>query len=123
MAGIRVRAVPVRRSKYGAKATTVDNIRFHSAAEARRYSELKLLEKAEAIAHLTLQPEYVLEAPTPCGVPVSLGRFIADFRYFDVQTMRYVVEDVKGVMTPLARWKIKHAEFQYGIDVQIVRRR
>ena len=47
--------VPVRRrttqSKYHAVPTTIDNIRFASKAEARRYRELRLLEKAGEIAN------------------------------------------------------------------------
>src|SRR5687767_14651384 len=41
------RAIDLRaRHKFGARATTVDGIRFASQAEAQRYAELRLLERA-----------------------------------------------------------------------------
>ena len=43
-------------SKYRNVKTEVDGILFASKKEARRYSELKLLERAGEIAHLELQP-------------------------------------------------------------------
>lgn len=43
--------------KYHAKPTTVDGIRFASKAEARRYSELRLLEKAGEIKNLEAHAE------------------------------------------------------------------
>ena len=44
-----------RRHKYSARPTEVDGIRFDSKAEARRYTELRTLEKAGEISHLELQ--------------------------------------------------------------------
>lgn len=113
----------VRAHKYGAKATTVDNIRFASQKEARRYQELKLLEKAGAIDSLRLQPAFRLctwhgdHSEAPC-----VGSYVADFAYRQrVPTgWRSVVEDVKGFKTPLYRWKKKHVEAQYGITIQEV---
>jgi hypothetical protein len=116
------------RSKYHAVATVVDGIRFASKAEARRYGELKLLEKAGEIRSLVLQPQYPLVALNECGDATPVGRYVADFAYERFlwpgrsKECDTVVEDVKGVITALARWKIKHVKAQYGIDVQIVKR-
>lgn len=44
-----------RRQKYNARKTVVDGITFDSAAEARRWSELKLLERAGEISGLERQ--------------------------------------------------------------------
>lgn len=100
--------------KFNAVRTTVDNITFASKAEAKRYAELKMLEKAGEIRELMLQPRYGLNAGN--NRRVLVGEYRADFFYID----RYgdpVVEDVKGFKTPLYRWKKKHFEAQYGIEI------
>jgi dsDNA-binding SOS-regulon protein len=66
-------------SKYGAVRTEVDGISFASKKEARRYSELKLLERAGEIADLQLQPRFPL---TVNGVRVCT--YVADFQYRDI---------------------------------------
>jgi hypothetical protein len=45
-------------NKYHARKTELDGYIFDSKAEARRYSELKLLEVAGKISNLQLQPKY-----------------------------------------------------------------
>ena len=120
--------------KYGAIPTIVDGIRFASKAEARRYSELKLLEQAGQIARLRIQPRFVLCVPQTnlrgesydCDGPglfSVVGYYLADFCYDELTptVTRFVVEDVKGMDTPLSKWKRKHVAAQYGIDVRIVK--
>jgi hypothetical protein len=119
--------VSARRSKYGAKPTTVDGIRFASQKEAARYRELCLLEKSGEIWDLELQPRFPLHAPSTTGTihgalkaaagnfDGRIGEYRADFQYFDKRGK--VIEDVKGMRTPLYRWKKKHVEKQYGIRV------
>ena len=109
----------LRRHKYGAHPTTVDNIRFASKAEARRYCELKLLEKAGEIRELEIQPRYELLAWPARGdrTRAMVGHYVADFRYRSGPQGLLVVEDVKGVRTALYRWKKKHVEAQYGIQI------
>lgn len=106
-----------RRSKYGATPTTVDGIRFHSAREARRYEELKLLVKAGAITGLLLQPEYGIYAHPIGGDLVKVATYRGDFQYYTVQGKK-VVEDVKGFKTPMYRLKKKFVEAQYGIEIR-----
>jgi len=103
------------RSKYGAVPTVVDGIRFDSKKEARRYQELRLLEKAREIEDLTLQPIFSLKASLG-----TVGEYRGDFCYTDLRTGLRVVEDVKGVDTPLSKWKRRHVKAQYGIEVQLV---
>lgn len=100
----------VAQHKYGAIRTTVDGITFASKAEARRYSELKLLEKAGEIRGLELQPKFPLEVS---GTKVAT--YIADFKYFRAQMP--VIEDVKGMRTPAYRLKKKMFEAQYGVQI------
>ena len=105
------------KSKYRAKPTRVDNIRFHSAKEARRYGELKLLEKAGEIVALVLQPRFPLHAWSGDHAEAPfVGVYTADFEYLDCHGRR-IVEDVKGCQTPMYRWKKKHMLAQYGITI------
>ena len=99
------------RSKYHAHPTVVDGIRFASKAEARRYQELKMLEKAGKISLLALQPKYpiVIKGKT-------VTTYIADFVYLDHEGDP-IVEDVKGMKTPVYRLKKKMVEAQYGISI------
>lgn len=94
--------------KYHAQRTSVDGIVFASKAEAKRYAELLLLQKAHLIRELILQPRYTLSVGKE-----PIGEYVADFEYVDVATDRLVTEDVKGVLTPIYRWKKKHFQAQY----------
>lgn len=112
------------RSKYGAVKTQIDGHVFASKAEARRYAQLKELERIGEIDSLELQPRYEL-AP---GVKFSDAsratpalRYVGDFRYRD-HLGRLVVEDVKGgPVTEGFRIK-KHLMLAiHGIEVKEVR--
>ena len=116
----------LKANKYKNIETIVDGIRFQSKAEARRYSELKLLERANEIRDLKLQPRY----PLMCGDrPISIRNkhgvkrkvvYIADFEYVDKFGV-FIVEDVKGYDTPTSRLKRGILEAQYGIVVSEIR--
>jgi len=110
----------IRASKYNAIAEVVDGIRFASKREARRYGQLRLLEKARRIAKLALQPKYPLAVADKIGVLVVIGVYRGDFEYVDAATGELVIEDAKGVRTPLYRWKKKHFEAQYGLRIREV---
>lgn len=88
--------------KYRAVPTIVNGIRFASKAEARRYSELSLMEKAGKISGLQLQPSFKF----PCGVS-----YRADFAY--EENGLPIVEDVKGMRLPLFNAKEKMFRFHY----------
>jgi hypothetical protein len=97
-------------NKYRACKTVVDGVVFASVKESRRYSELKLLERAGAIRQLELQPKFVL---TVDGTKVCT--YLGDFAYFENNAR--VVEDVKGMKTPVYRLKRKLLLALYpGID-------
>ena len=81
------------RSKFKAVRVVVDGQKFDSKAEARRYGELKALEKAGEIWDVERQVSYPLEVN---GVLVAT--YVADFRYVDATARELVVEDVKGYM-------------------------
>ena len=114
-------------TKYRAQVTVVDGIRFDSKKEAGRYSELKLLQRAGMITQLELQPKYPLGTDDDPVLIRSGGypngrraSYIADFRYFDPNERKTVVEDVKGMDTPLSRLKRAVVEAQYGIRIVLV---
>lgn len=104
-----------RRTKFGNIRTEVDGIKFDSRAEARRYNELKLLDRAGEIEHLGLQPKFDL---TVNGHLVC--RYIADFSYWS-RGYR-VIEDVKSkaTKTPQYRIKVKLLKALTGIEVREV---
>jgi len=97
----------MRQHKYHAVRTSVDGISFASKKEARRYGELKLLERAGAIEYLDLQPRFELRCN---GKPLKTasGRnytYIADFAYSEHG--KEIIEDCKGMRTEV--YKLKRA--------------
>ena len=98
--------------------TTVDGIIFDSMKEARRYHELKLLQRAGEICDLVIQPDYaiIINGHLVC-------KYIADFSY-NLQGGAQVVEDVKGMKSGAAwqifRIKAKLMQALYGIEVQVI---
>lgn len=113
-------------SKYKNKKVVVGGIKFDSRKEARRYQDLKLLERSGEIKDLELQPIYHLIK----GVKFSTDkrakpaiRYIADFAYTNAITGERVVEDVKSPATkklPAYRMK-KHMMLAiHGIEVKEV---
>jgi hypothetical protein len=100
-----------RPHKYGAKAVTIDGIRFASTKEGKRYAELKLLAKAGEINSLTLQPEFDFKVNGK-----KIFTYVADFSYFDRKD-REIIEDVKGVRTPVYLLKKKLIESYHDIEI------
>lgn len=101
-------------SKYRAIKTIVDGIKFDSRKEAKRYQELKLLEKAGVIKDLALQPNFLLqESFEKNGKNFRAINYIADFCYWDCEKKQYVVEDVKGFKTDVYRLNKKLFKFKY----------
>ena len=111
-------------SKYGSRKTEVDGIVFDSAAEARRWRELRLLERAGRISGLRRQVPYVFLVHTTgtepgCGEDKRQMRYVADFVY--VEDGREVVEDVKGYRTAEYRRKRRLMRNVYGVDIRETR--
>lgn len=95
-------------SKYNAKKTNVDGIKFDSIREADRYCELKLFLKAGEIRNLVLQPRFLLQDEffDKNGVKHKKIEYVADFMYVDKDNKK-IVEDVKGMMTDVYKLKKK----------------
>lgn len=125
-------------NKYGNKKVVIDGEVFDSKREAKRYQELKLLEKCGAIHNLRRQVAYELipaqrEKSTKVytkgrkkGQPIE-GKliekavtYIADFVYTDTATGQTVVEDSKGMRTRDYILKRKLMLYIHGIKIQEV---
>lgn len=110
------------RHKYHAIATEVEGRKFASRREAKRYSELRLLERVKAIGDLECQPVFPLCVVKVYknGWPIEIAivaKYIADFQYTNLKTGEIVVEDVKGFKTPVYALKKKLVEAIHGITV------
>ena len=93
----------MRRNKYGNITRTVDNVRFQSRKESRRYEDLKLLLKTGRIQNLEIQRKFEF----PMGFA-----YIADFAY--AENGKLIAEDVKGIQTAVFKLKKKCFEYFYG---------
>lgn len=103
-------------NKYHAVKTVLDGLKFDSKAEAKRWGELKLMERCGVIVGLQRQ------IPFPITVNSHLiCTYIADYVYTEVETGERTVEDCKSkaTITPEFRLKAKLLEATAGIVVRI----
>lgn len=109
----------MRRGKYNAKATVVDNVRFASKREALHYMQLKALLKTGRITKLELQPKFPMPPHEPSkGV---ICTYISDFR-ITYPDGREVVHDVKGMVNRLFRIKQKMMAYWYpNVELVVVK--
>ena len=71
-------------SKYNNKKTQIDMYVFDSTKEAKRYKELKLLERAGEISNLELQPHFLLQDSfNKNGRNYRKIEYVADFKYIE----------------------------------------
>ena len=108
--------------KYGNRKTVVDGITFDSKLEARRYSELKLLERAGEITDLQLQVKYTLIPSQKLNGKVveRAVTYTADFVYVLKSSGETVVEDTKGMKTDKYILKRKMMLYFHGIRIKEV---
>lgn len=100
-------------NKYHAIPTVIDGIRFDSKKEAKRYQELKLLERAHQIRDLKLQVPFILLPKSEYGRDI---KYVADFTYYEGD--KFIVEDVKGVRTSTYKVKKRLLAEKYGIKIR-----
>lgn len=107
-----------QRRKYRNEPTELDGIKFDSRAEAKRWAELKIMEKAGQVSQLRRQVPFVLIPPTdrPSGGKERECSYIADFVYTRRDGVR-VCEDVKGTKTPEYIIKRKLMLQVHGIEI------
>lgn len=116
---------PKASHKYGAKHAVIDGHRFDSQAEAKRYAELRLMEREGLLHSIRLQPRFVLQESfkDTSGARYRAIEYRADFQYTETSG-RVIVEDVKGVDTPV--WKLKEKLFRKRypqVELRVVRNR
>ena len=115
-------------SKYKSKKIEVDGITFDSKKEAKRYGELKLLERVGEISDLQMQVKYIL-IPSQYEITgfTKTGKekkkcverecaYIADFVYKDNKG-NVCIEDTKGFKTKDYIIKRKLMLYVYGIRI------
>ena len=102
-------------NKYKNKKIVIDSIKFDSHKEARKYTELKMLERAGLIKNLELQKEFVLQpAFRKNNKSYRKITYKADFSYYDVELDKTVVIDVKPSKTfKTDVYRLKHKLFEY----------
>ena len=104
------------RGKFGSKRCTVEGEVFDSKLEARRWLQLRDMQRRGLITGLLRQVEYPLMV---CGV--NCGSYFADFVYVDSHG-REVVEDTKAksgvTMTQVYRLKKRLVFAIHGVTVR-----
>lgn len=104
-----------RRHKFGAIPTvTADGVRHPSKRQARRWEELKLMERAGHIANLRREVAYKL-----CVNGHLIATYRADHVYDWKNGGGTVVEDSKGVATPVFKLKAKLMKACHGIEIKL----
>lgn len=101
-----------RKHKYHAIKTIIDDIKFDSKKEAKRYQELKLLKRAGKIQELELQPKFILQERFVYeGKTIRAITYVADFKY--KIGGKTIVEDTKGFRTEVFNIKAKMFKKKY----------
>ena len=102
--------------KYHNKRISVDGEVFDSKKEARRYQQLKLMEKAGMIRNLKRQVRREL-VPAQYIDGKCVERAITYTSDFEYDTDVHVVEDVKGRKTDAYKLKRKLMLYIHGIRI------
>lgn len=117
------------------KTKTIDGIEFDSRKEARRWMELKMLERVGEINNLQRQVKFLL-IPTQYETIARYSKsgrrlkdemklverkctYLADFVYTETKTGIIVVEDVKSEITRTPEYKIKRKLMFYVHKIKI----
>ena len=91
---------------------------FASKKEAQRYLELKAFERIDAISNLRCQVEFDLTVISKVDErEIKIGVYVADFVYRRTGETQLVIEDTKGMKTPLYKRSRRHFEAQYGLRI------
>jgi len=110
-----------KNQKFGAQRITVDGITFDSKREAKRWAELKLLERAGKIIELRRQVVVPLEGrhgPLQARKGRQM-RITVDFGYVEVATGQSIYEDAKGM--PTRDYEVRRAvAAAQGVEVREV---
>ena len=99
------------KNKYHNTKVIHNGIKFDSKKERDRYITLKQLEEARIIKELELQPKFLLlDTIHYKSKTYPKTYYKADFKYFDNENGKYIIEDIKSPITAkdkVYRLKIK----------------
>ena len=113
----------IKSNKYHNTKVIYKGIKFDSKKEKTRFITLKQLEKAGIIKELELQPKFLLlDTIHYKNKTYPKTYYKADFKYFDNEKAKYIVEDVKSPITAtdkVYRLKIKMLLTKYP-DIDFV---
>lgn len=112
----------MKRNKFNAKKVcSPEGEWFDSLHEYKRYKTLQALEAAGEITELRRQVSYKL-APSVIinGRKHTSRKYIADFVY--IKDGKEVVEDAKGFLTEMYRFKRHLMKWLYDIDIYETRK-
>nr|DAJ48298.1 MAG TPA: Endonuclease [Caudoviricetes sp.] len=113
----------IKSNKYHNTKVIYKGIKFDSKKERDRYIELKQLHSLGIIESLELQPKFLLlDTIHYKGKTYPKTYYKADFKYFDNEKGKYIVEDVKSPITAkdkVYRLKIKMLLTKYH-DIDFV---
>ncbi len=111
-----LKATFVKCSFCGAGPRSPTIIHFDSKRERTRWHELRLMQRAGKIKDLRRQVSFPIRINGK-----KVGAYRCDFHYLDEGHEFYTIEDVKGIDTPLSKFKRKCVAAQTGTEVRIVR--
>jgi hypothetical protein len=108
---LRIQIPQQKKSKYNNKKCIVNGITFPSIKEGKRYASLLLQEKAGEIFKLKLQVPFkiLINGQLVCT-------YKADFTYY-TKSGNYIVEDCKGVRTPVYKLKKRLLLLTHSIEI------
>lgn len=110
-----------RESKYKNEPIVIDGHKFPSKKEARRYNQLKIMEKAGEIHSLQLQVAFELQPKFTdiySGKTIRAVKYVADFVYKDKEGNIHI-EDAKGFKTDVYELK-KKMMLYHGYNIEEV---
>jgi hypothetical protein len=108
----------IQQTKFRNVRVEVNGRKFDSKLEASRWQELEQMQQLGAIRNLRPQVPFALVADGGALV----GTYVADYVYEDAKTGQQIVEDAKGMETPLFRWKARHFKAQYKFEITVIKR-
>lgn len=110
-----------RNSKYNAKKSEIDGIRFDSALEGKYYLHLKELQAKGEVTRFEMQPSFILQGgfTDDFGVKHYPIKYVADFLVYYPDKPPVVV-DVKGMVTTDFKLKRKLYCAKFPLELKLV---
>ena len=110
-----------RNSKYNAKKTETDGIKFDSALEGKYYLHIKQLQESGEVTRFDMQPSFILQGGfiDDYGVKHHPIKYVADFLVY-YKDKPPVVVDVKGLLTSDFKLKRKLYAAKFPLELKLI---